>query len=103
MSSLKIRVKRVEAATLLRVLINHPMETGRKQDKVTGALIPAWFIQEVKIAHNGQIVAHCRFTTAVSRDPYLSLRLRESRPGDTIKISWVDNLGHSDSDEITLQ
>jgi sulfur-oxidizing protein SoxZ len=103
MSSIKIRVKRSESAALIRILIAHPMETGRRQDKVTGEIVPAWFIQELRIEHNGRLVAHCRFTTAVSRDPYLSVRLRDGKPGDAIKVSWLDNLGHSDSEQAHLQ
>lgn len=102
MSSIKIRVKRQDEAAAIRILIAHPMETGRRQDKVTGETVPARYIQELRIEHNGRLVADCRFTAAVSRDPYLSVRLRESKPGDTIKVSWTDNLGHSDSEETPI-
>ncbi len=102
MSSIKIRIKRLENVSLIRILITHPMETGRRQDKPGGGLVPAHFIQEVKIEHNGRTVASCHFGTAVSRDPYLSLRLKDGRPGDAIKVSWVDNLGQSDSEETRI-
>jgi len=99
MSSIKIRIKRQDAACLLRILITHPMETGRRVDKATGATVPAHYIEEVKINHNGQPVASARFGTGVSRDPYLSVRLKDARPGDRIQVSWADNLGQSDRDE----
>ncbi len=102
MSSIKIRVKRLETASLIRILITHPMETGRRQEKPGGQVIPAHFIQEVEIEHNGKTVASCQFGTAVSRDPYLSVRLKDGKPGDAIKVSWVDNLGQSDSEEIRI-
>ena len=99
MSTIKIRVKRLEAAYLLRILITHPMETGRRRDKTTGEIVPAHFIQNVTIEHNEAVIASCRFGAGVSRDPYMSFRLREARPGDRVKVSWTDNLGQSDSEE----
>jgi sulfur-oxidizing protein SoxZ len=102
MSTIKIRIKRFESTYLIRILITHPMETGRRQDKESGEIIAAHFIQEVKIEHNGKVVASCQFGTAVSRDPYLSFRLREARPGDSVRVRWLDNLGQSDSEETKI-
>jgi sulfur-oxidizing protein SoxZ len=102
MSTIKLRIKQLESACLIRILITHPMETGRRQDKASGAMIAAHFIQEVKIEHNGNIVASCQFGTAVSRDPYLSFRLREAKPGDSVRVSWSDNLGQSESEETQI-
>ncbi len=99
MSTIKIRIKHLETACLVRILIAHPMETGRRQDPSTGATLPAHFIETVKIAHNGNTVADCQFGAGVSRDPYLSVRLRDARPGDSVQVSWTDNLGQSDSAE----
>jgi sulfur-oxidizing protein SoxZ len=102
MSTIKLRIKRLESACLIRILITHPMETGRRQDQASGAMIAAHFIQEVKIEHNGKLVASCQFGTAVSSDPYLSFRLREAKPGESIRVSWFDNLGQSDSEETQI-
>jgi len=102
MSTIKIKFKREESACLIRILIAHPMETGRRQDTVSGATVPAHFIQSVAIEHNGKVVASGQFGTAVARDPYLSLRLRDATTGDRVKVSWVDNLGQSDSEEALI-
>ncbi len=40
------------------------------------------------------------FSTAVSKDPYI--RFRGAKAGDTLRISWVDNLGGSDELETVL-
>jgi sulfur-oxidizing protein SoxZ len=103
MSTIKIRVKRQEGVCLIRLLIAHPMDTGRQRDALSGNLIPAHFIQELKIEHNAKLVASCRLSTAVSRDPYLSFRLRGGAAGDRVKVSWTDNLGQSDSAETIIQ
>jgi sulfur-oxidizing protein SoxZ len=34
---------------------------------------------------------------AVSKNPYLSFKFSGAKAGDTLKISWVDNKGESDS------
>lgn len=103
MSTIKIRVKRLGSATLIRLLITHPMETGRKRDPATGEFVPAHFIQEIRIEHNTKLIARCQLGTAVSRDPYLSVRLRGGVAGDTIKVSWTDNLGQGDSAQTLIE
>lgn len=86
----------------MRVLITHPMETGRRIDAATGQIVPAHYIEQVRIERNGKAVAHCDFGTAVSRDPYLALRLKNTQSGDQIRVSWQDNLGGRDSEEISV-
>ena len=102
MSSIKIRSKRLDSASLVRILLTHPMETGRRQDKASGETIPPHYIQEVKIEHNGILAARCQFGTAVSRDPYISFRLRDTKSGDSVRVSWLDNLGQGDSESILI-
>jgi sulfur-oxidizing protein SoxZ len=99
MSTIKIKIKRLESVCLLRILITHPMETGRRKDKESGEIVAAHYILEVNIEHNGKVVASCQFGAAVSRDPYLSFRLKQAKLGDSIKVSWLDNLGQSDNQE----
>lgn len=102
MSSIKIRTKPSEDGLLVRILMTHPMETGRRQDQDTGATIPAHYIEEATLELNGKALAKCQFGTAVSRDPYLSFRLRQAKPGDRLRVSWRDNLGRQDSEETEI-
>lgn len=103
MSTIKIRTKRVDGATLIRVLIIHPMETGRRKDETTGETVAAHYIRAVQIEHKGRTVASCDFSTAVSRDPYVSVRLKGGQPGDSIRVSWEDNLGQQDSQDTVIE
>jgi sulfur-oxidizing protein SoxZ len=103
MSSIKIRAKRIEGKTQIRTLITHPMETGRSKDPKTNQLIPAHFIQELRLIHNGQVIANCQIGTSISKDPYFAFMLKGGEPGDRIKIEWVDNLGNKDSEEHVLK
>jgi sulfur-oxidizing protein SoxZ len=103
MSSIKIRAKRIEGKTQIRTLITHPMETGRSKDPKTNQPIPAHFIQELGLSHNGKVIMNCQVGASISKDPYFAFMLKGGGPGDKIKIEWVDNLGNRDSEEHELK
>ena len=99
MASIKIRAKLSGDVTTVKALIKHPMDTGLVKDKKTGKVIPAHFIQEVTCEHGGNKVMTAMWGAAVSKNPYLSFKFTGAKAGDTIKLSWVDNKGESDSAE----
>jgi sulfur-oxidizing protein SoxZ len=99
MASIKVRAKLEGDETTVKALIQHPMETGQVKDKKTGQLIPAHFIQEVTCDVNGSTVMTALWGAAVSKNPYLSFKFKGAKVGDTLKMSWVDNKGESDSIE----
>jgi len=99
MASIKIRAKLSGDVTTVKALIKHPMDTGLVKDKKTGNVIPAHFIQEVTCEHGGNKVMTAMWGAAVSKNPYLSFKFAGAKAGDTIKLSWVDNKGESDSAE----
>lgn len=98
-SGIKIRARAKGGKTEVKSLMTHDMETGTRRDSESGELIPAHFIKEVVCEHNGKVVMRCNWGTAVSKNPYLSFSFDGGAAGDTIKISWVDNLGNKDSNE----
>jgi sulfur-oxidizing protein SoxZ len=102
MASIKIRAKLEGNETTVKALIQHPMDTGQVKDKKTGKLIPAHFIQEVTCDHNGTTVLSALWGPAVSKNPYLSFKFKGAKVGDTLKMSWVDNKGQSDSIETKI-
>ena len=95
--SIRIRAKAKGSTATVKALITHPMETGQRKDKKTGKKIPAHFIQEVKCEHGGKTVVNAQWGAAVSKNPYLSFAFTGAKKGDTVKLSWVDNKGQSDS------
>ena len=99
MASIKIRAKLDGDVTTVKALVSHPMETGQRKDKKTGKLIPAHFIQEVVCEHNGNKVMTALWGPAISKNPYLSFKFKGANKGDSLKLSWVDNQGKSDSAE----
>lgn len=96
MSSIKIRSKRIDGKTQIRVLIAHPMEHGRNRDKAN-QLIPAHFIQELTLSLNQKVLVNCAMGASISKDPYFAFMLKGGEIGDQISITWVDNLGNKDA------
>lgn len=102
-NSIKIRARMKGDSCEVKALIKHQMETGLRKDKKTGKVIPAHFIQEVSCEHNGASVLTANWGTAISTNPYLSFEFSGAKKGDTIKLSWVDNMGESDSAEADIK
>ena len=102
-NSIKIRARMKGNSCEVKSLIKHKMETGLRKDKKTGKAIPAHFIQEVNCEHNGATVMSANWGTAISANPYLAFSFSGAKKGDTIKLSWVDNMGKSDSKEATIK
>ncbi len=96
---IKIRAKEKGGVATVKALMSHPMETGGRKDKKTGNLIAAHFIQEVTVALNGVDALTAYWSGGVSKNPYLAVRVSGAKKGDTVKISWVDNTGNSQSGE----
>jgi sulfur-oxidizing protein SoxZ len=101
--SIRIRAQLKGDVTEVKALMSHSMETGLRKDKKTGEKIPAHFIQEVICDHNGKQVLIANWGVAVSKNPYLSFKFKGASKGDTIKISWKDNKGESDTAEATIK
>jgi sulfur-oxidizing protein SoxZ len=102
-NSIKVRAKVKGGVANVKCLISHPMETGFRKDKKTGKLIPAHFIQEVHCESAGKSVLNAEWNGSISRNPFLSFAFKGAKSGDSLKISWVDNKGESDSIETTLK
>ena len=98
---MKIRAKMDGAAADVKVLMDHPMETGlRKNEKAE--LVPPHFIQSVIATHNGRTVLDAQWSQAVSRNPFLGFKVKGAKPGDKITVGWVDNKGDKSSIETTV-
>lgn len=100
--SMKVRTRAGDNGVEVMVLVSHPMETGQRTDKKTKQKIPAHFIQEVLVTHNGKTVAKSQLGVGVSEDPLLGFLLKDAKNGDKVKISWKDNKGESGETETTV-
>jgi sulfur-oxidizing protein SoxZ len=97
----RIRAQLSGDKATVRMLMSHEMESGQRKD-AAGKTIPAWYIQEVVVAHNGRTVLTAHWGPAVSKNPFLQFNLKGAKAGDRITVSWVDNRGERRSDEASV-
>lgn len=72
----------------------HPMESGMRKDKDTGAIVPAHYINEVNFLFNDKVVTKMVTWESLSVNPVLSISLKVSGAG-TLKVLAKDNKGES--------
>jgi sulfur-oxidizing protein SoxZ len=99
--NMKMRAQLKGGITEVKVLMSHPMETGRKKDDFD-RLIPAHFVQLVTASLNGKTVLEAQWGTGISKNPYLTFRLSGAKVGDTISVTWHDNLGETATQDIAV-
>lgn len=98
---IKIRAQIQGDVTEVRILMQHPMETGlRKDDK--GQTLPAQFIQSFTVSLNGKPIIDGQLNTSISRNPLFSFKVRGVKGGDKLAVTWADNTGDKRQDEITV-
>ncbi len=98
---IKIRAQIQGDVTEVRILMQHPMETGqRKDDK--GQTLPAQFIQSFTVSLNGKPIIDGQLNTSISRNPLFSFKVRGLKGGDKLAVTWADNTGDKRQDEITV-
>jgi sulfur-oxidizing protein SoxZ len=98
---IKIRAQIQGETADIRVLMQHPMETGqRKDDK--GQTLPMHFIQTFSIRLNGKAIIDGQLNAAVSRNPLFTFKARGIKAGDKLTVAWQDNTGAQRQDEITV-
>ena len=98
---MRIRAQASGNGAVVRVLMNHEMETGQRKDH-NGRIIPAWHITDVTVALNGRQVLSAEWGPAVSRNPFLQFTLKGAKAGDKVGIAWKDSRGDTRSDEATV-
>jgi len=98
---MKIRVTLQGDVADVRILMLHPMETGARRD-AKGDIVPQHFIQNVAVTHNGKTVLDGQWSQAISRNPFLGLRVKGAKAGDRISVTWTDNKGDTRTDEVAV-
>ena len=99
---MRIRATMAGDVADVKVLMNHPMETGLRKDAKTGQLVPAHFIQEVTATINGKEVLSADLGSGISKNPYLGFKVKGAKAGDKIVVNWVDNTGDKNSAEAAI-
>ena len=99
---MKIKAKVKKYITKVKILIKHPMETGRRKDQ-DGNVIPGLYITEVSASHNGQPVFYAEVGQAVSKDPYMAFSFKGGASGDKVSITWIDSSGATETGEAAIK
>jgi sulfur-oxidizing protein SoxZ len=100
-SPMKIRATSKDGVTEIKVLMSHEMETGQRKD-ASGAVVPAWFINEVTAKLGDKTVMQAQWGPSVSKNPYLAFKVKGGQAGDKVTVTWVDNKGDTRTDTATV-
>lgn len=99
---IKIRATVQGDLTEIRMLMQHPMETGQRKDPASGKTIPAHFIQTFTLSANGKPLIEGQLNTSIARNPLFAFRARGLKAGDKIVANWGDTQGDRRSDETVV-
>ena len=75
----------------VRLLVQHGMETGYRQDDV-GKFIPRNIIRNLRCLYNGVQVFDADLSSGISANPYFQFFLRATASGELV-VNWVDDDG----------
>jgi sulfur-oxidizing protein SoxY len=100
-SSIKMRAKLQGNLTEAKVIIVHPMTTGRSKNS-EGEMVPAHYIQTINASINDKPVLEMQCGTGISKNPYLTFYLTGAKLGDKLVVSWQDNQGLSGQGDIKV-
>lgn len=100
-AQIKIRAQVQDQITDIRILMQHPMETGQRKDE-KGLSIAPHFIQLFSVSHNGKQLINGQLNTSISKNPLFAFKAKGIHPGDKIAVNWQDNAGETRKDEIVV-
>jgi sulfur-oxidizing protein SoxZ len=98
---IKIRAQIQGETADIRILMQHPMETGQRKDE-NGQTVPMNFIQVFTVSLNGKAIIDGQLNTSISRNPLFTFKARGIKAGDKLSVAWTDNLGERRQDEIVV-
>lgn len=100
---IKMRITLDGDRAIVKVLMPHPMETGLRKDAATDTFVPMHYIHHVVATHNGRPVLDAQWSRSVSKNPFLEFHVRGAKSGDRIAVTWEDNHGDSQSQEVVIK
>ncbi|HEY7681176.1 MAG TPA: thiosulfate oxidation carrier complex protein SoxZ [Gemmatimonadales bacterium] len=85
--------ERIQRGDVIRVqvVMQHPMDTGFFRD-ANANMIPAWFINDVRVLYGDAEVARFEWTSGISKDPMVAFQLKAEQEG-TLTVLSKDNRG----------
>jgi len=85
----------------IRVLIQHPMETGYRQDDV-GHPIKRNVINLLSCRYNGVEVFRAELSSGIAANPYLQFYTVAETSGE-IEFTWIDDEGNQGSERQSIE
>jgi sulfur-oxidizing protein SoxZ len=98
---IKIRAQIQGDVADIRILMQHPMETGQRKDE-KGQAIAMHFIQIFSVSLNGKPMIDGQLNTSISKNPLFAFKARGIKAGDKLTVNWLDNTGDKRQDEIIV-
>jgi sulfur-oxidizing protein SoxZ len=95
---IKIRAQIQGETADIRILMQHPMETGQRKDE-NGQTVPMNFIQTFTVFLNGKAVIDGQLNTSISRNPLFTFKAHGIKVGDKLSVAWTDNFGERRQDD----
>ncbi len=99
--AIKIRAQVQGEIADIRILMQHPMETGQRKDE-KGETVPANFIQTFSVLHNGKPLIDGQLNTSISKNPLFAFKAKGIKAGDKLTVDWNDSAGDKRRDEISV-
>lgn len=100
-NNMKMRAQLKGDYTEVKVLMSHPMETGRRKNDLD-QIVPAHFVHLLTATLNGKQVLEAQWGTGIAKNPYLTFRLKGAKLGDVVEVTWHDNLGETATQSIAI-
>jgi sulfur-oxidizing protein SoxZ len=84
-------VRRLGEHMEIRILIQHPMDTGFMHD-VSGAAIEKNVINALTLEFNGDEILNAELGTGTAANPFIQFQVKLFEPGEFM-LKWVDDKG----------
>lgn len=97
--SIKAIAKVKKGVAGVKLLIKHPMDSGRKMvdGKMMHDKAKEKYMEHLVVKHKGNTVFETHSTSALSKNPFIKFEFTGAAKGEEITISWKDNKGDSDT------
>ena len=84
----------------IRVLLQHPMETGYRVDSA-GVLLPRDLIRRLEAHFDGELILAAELHAALSANPYFAFHFRLPRSG-ALTLRWQGDNGFAHSESLRI-
>jgi len=107
-----VRSRANDDGVLVQLMIQHPMETGLRQNKEgkmvqaldakSGKPVAPHYIQRVRARVNDNSILDAYWGPSISSTPIFGFGVSQYRKGDQVTVEWEDNQGKRGGNKTTL-